>query len=184
MFVFEDFIVFRNILIREDFSVVRIVLSFYTFHFTIIPPLSGTLFELNSYQKGRRVFLKLVKFSNLLTIYFLQTEDLMTLRKLQTDLMQMQQVNSQLRREYQMLKIEFERNLIANEQTGPLNKEMRHLLARLQKHNKHLKHEAQRYKRKYKELSAELNLVSGLLHSSLLLSVGDGRVGGKLNFEC
>lgn len=83
----------------------------------------------------------------------------MTLRKLQTDLLQMQQVNSQLRREYQMLKIEFERNLVANEQTGPLNKEMRHLLVRLQKHNKHLKHEAQRYKRKYKELNAELNLV-------------------------
>lgn len=83
----------------------------------------------------------------------------MTLRKLQTDLLQMQQVNSQLRREYQMLKMEFERNLVANEQTGPLNKEMRHLLIRLQKHNKHLKHEAQRYKRKYQDLNAELNMV-------------------------
>ena len=84
----------------------------------------------------------------------------MTLRKLQADLQEMQSLNGSLKREYQILKAEFEKNLIANEQTGPLNREMRYLLVRLQKHNKHLKHEAQRYKHRYKQLNSELNAVN------------------------
>ena len=35
-----------------------------------------------------------------------------------------------IRKEYEMLRIEFEQNLAANEQTGPINKEMRNLITR------------------------------------------------------
>lgn len=74
----------------------------------------------------------------------------------------MDDVNSQLRKEYEMLKLEFEQNLVANEQTGPINREMRHLITSLQDHNIQLKSDVHRYKRKYKELSAELGRVMRL----------------------
>merc|ERR1719234_2663952 len=54
-----------------------------------------------------------------------------------------------------MLRIEFEQNLAANEQTGPINKEMRNLITSLQTHNVQLKGEVARYKRKYTEKGAE-----------------------------
>ena len=46
---------------------------------------------------------------------------------------------AQVRKEYEMLRIEFEQNLAANEQTGPINKEMRNLIQSLQTHNVQLK---------------------------------------------
>ena len=55
-----------------------------------------------------------------------------------------------------MLRIEFEQNLAANEQTGPINREMRHLITSLQNHNQQLKGEVHRYKRKYKEANSEI----------------------------
>ena len=67
---------------------------------------------------------------------------------------------AQLRKEYEMLRIEFEQNLAANEQTGPINREMRHLITSLQNHISQLKGEIARYKRKYKESSAEVTKVS------------------------
>jgi E3 ubiquitin-protein ligase BRE1 len=54
-----------------------------------------------------------------------------------------------------MLRIEFEQNLAANEQTGPINKEMRNLITSLQTHNVQLKGEVARYKRKSKETQLE-----------------------------
>merc|ERR1711936_1020369 len=50
---------------------------------------------------------------------------------------------------------EFEQNLAANEQTGPINKEMRNLITSLQTHNVQLKGEVARYKRKFREKEAE-----------------------------
>ncbi len=50
----------------------------------------------------------------------------------------------QVRKEYEMLRIEFEQNLAANEQTGPINKEMRNLISSLQTHNMQLKGEVAR----------------------------------------
>lgn len=55
-----------------------------------------------------------------------------------------------------MLRIEFEQNLAANEQTGLINKEMRNLITSLQTHNLQLKGEIARYKRKLKEANADL----------------------------
>lgn len=70
--------------------------------------------------------------------------------------MQLEDVLAQLRKEYEMLRIEFEQNLAANEQTGPINREMRHLITSLQNNTQQLKGEVHRYKRKYKEANNEI----------------------------
>ena len=57
---------------------------------------------------------------------------------------------------YEMLRIEFEQNLAANEQTGPINREMRHLITSLQNHNQQLKGENNRLKKKLKESAHEI----------------------------
>jgi hypothetical protein len=83
----------------------------------------------------------------------------MVQKKLRGEMMQLEDALSQIRKEYEMLRIEFETNLAANEQTGPINREMRHLITSLQNHNKQIKGEVNRYKRKYKETSAEIQKV-------------------------
>lgn len=70
--------------------------------------------------------------------------------------MQLEDVLAQLRKEYEMLRIEFEQNLAANEQTGPINREMRHLITSLQNNTQQLKGEVHRYKRKYKEANNDI----------------------------
>ncbi|VDO72598.1 unnamed protein product [Onchocerca flexuosa] len=62
----------------------------------------------------------------------------------------------QVRREYEMLRLEFEQNLSANEQSGPLNKEIRLMLASAKAENQQLKQEANRFKRKWKEAVSSL----------------------------
>jgi len=59
-----------------------------------------------------------------------------------------------------MSRIELEQTLAASEQTGPINREMRNLIASLQSHNHQLKSELQRYKRKFRELQTENTRVS------------------------
>ncbi|XP_025907028.1 E3 ubiquitin-protein ligase BRE1B-like [Nothoprocta perdicaria] len=59
-------------------------------------------------------------------------------------------------KEYEMLRIEFEQNLAANEQAGPINREMRHLISSLQNHNHQLKGDVQRYKRKLREVQGDI----------------------------
>ena len=91
-----------------------------------------------------------------------QSEELMAQKKLRGECIQLEDVLAQLRKEYEMLRIEFEQNLAANEQTGPINREMRHLITSLQNHNQQLKGEVHRYKRKYKEASSEIPRVRAL----------------------
>lgn len=43
--------------------------------------------------------------------------------------------------------------------SGPINREMRHLISSLQNHNHQLKGDAQRYKRKLREVQAEIGKV-------------------------
>ena len=45
--------------------------------------------------------------------------------------------------------------------TGPINREMRHLISSLQNHNHQLKGDVQRYKRKLREVQAEIAKVGG-----------------------
>ncbi|GLH01683.1 Laminin subunit alpha [Gryllus bimaculatus] len=96
------------------------------------------------------------KNAHLRHIEMMESEELMAQKKLRTEVIQLEDVLAQLRKEYEMLRIEFEQNLAANEQTGPINREMRHLITSLQNHNQQLKGEVHRYKRKYKEVNSEI----------------------------
>ncbi|XP_058803984.1 E3 ubiquitin-protein ligase Bre1 isoform X1 [Phymastichus coffea] len=96
------------------------------------------------------------KNAHLRHIEMMESEELMAQKKLRGECIQLEDVLAQLRKEYEMLRIEFEQNLAANEQTGPINREMRHLITSLQNHNQQLKGEVHRYKRKYKEVSSEV----------------------------
>ena len=89
----------------------------------------------------------------------MESAELMVQKKLRTELIQLEDSLSQTRREYEMLRIEFEQNLAANEQTGPINREMRHLITSLQNHNQQLKGEVSRYKRKLMEAQNELTRI-------------------------
>merc|ERR1712106_480062 len=91
-----------------------------------------------------------------------ESEELTSQKKLRTEVIQLEDMLAQVRKEYEMLRIEFEQNLAANEQTGPINREMRHLITSLQNHISQLKGEIHRYKRKYKEAALEANKVRTL----------------------
>lgn len=98
----------------------------------------------------------MVKNAHLRQIEQMESEELMTQKKLRTEVIQLEDMLAQVRKEYEMLRIEFEQNLAANEQTGPINKEMRNLIQSLQTHNVQLKGEVARYKRKCKEANLEI----------------------------
>ncbi|CAD7083519.1 unnamed protein product [Hermetia illucens] len=95
------------------------------------------------------------KNQHLRQIEMMESEELIAQKKVRSEMIQMEDVLGQIRKEYEMLRIEFEQNMAANEQTAPINREMRHLITSLQNHNGQLKGEVQRYKRKYKDASAE-----------------------------
>lgn len=86
----------------------------------------------------------------------MESEELLAQKKLRTEVIQLEDMLAQVKKEYEMLRIEFEQNLAANEQTGPINKEMRNLITSLQTHNVQLKGEVARYKRKYKDTSIDV----------------------------
>ncbi|XP_066938313.1 E3 ubiquitin-protein ligase Bre1 [Macrobrachium rosenbergii] len=97
------------------------------------------------------------KNAHLRQIEQMESEELTSQKKLRTEVIQLEDMQAQVRKEYEMLRIEFEQNLAANEQTGPINREMRHLITSLQNHISQLKGEIHRYKRKYKESASEVN---------------------------
>ncbi|XP_011186865.1 E3 ubiquitin-protein ligase Bre1 [Zeugodacus cucurbitae] len=95
------------------------------------------------------------KNQHLRQIEVMESEELIAQKKVRSEMIQMEDVLAQIRKEYETLRIEFEQNMAANEQTAPINREMRHLITSLQNHNLQLKGEVQRYKRKYKDASAD-----------------------------
>lgn len=95
------------------------------------------------------------KNQHLRQIEMMESEELIAQKKVRSEMIQMEDVLAQIRKEYEMLRIEFEQNMAANEQTAPINREMRHLITSLQNHNGQLKGEVQRYKRKYKDASTD-----------------------------
>lgn len=95
------------------------------------------------------------KNQHLRQIEMMESEELIAQKKVRSEMIQMEDVLAQIRKEYEMLRIEFEQNMAANEQTAPINREMRHLITSLQNHNGQLKGEVHRYKRKYKDAAAE-----------------------------
>lgn len=104
-----------------------------------------------------RIQLQSSKNQHLRQIEIMESEELIAQKKVRSEMIQMEDVLAQIRKEYEMLRIEFEQNMAANEQTAPINREMRHLITSLQNHNGQLKGEVLRYKRKYKDAAAELS---------------------------
>ncbi|XP_037720468.1 E3 ubiquitin-protein ligase Bre1 [Drosophila subpulchrella] len=95
------------------------------------------------------------KNQHLRQIELMESEELIAQKKVRSEMIQMEDVLALIRKEYEALRIEFEQNMAANEQTAPINREMRHLITSLQNHNGQLKGEVQRYKRKYKDTSTD-----------------------------
>jgi len=91
--------------------------------------------QLKTQLEEARNQLQMVKNAHMRQIEQMESEELMTQKKLRTEVIQLEDMLAQVRKEYEMLRIEFEQNLAANEQTGPINKEMRNLIQSLQTHN-------------------------------------------------
>jgi len=72
-------------------------------------------------------------------------------KKLRNDFIQLEDQLGHVRHECESLRTEYEQILTANEQTGPINREMRNLITSLKNHNEQLKGEVARYKKKLDE---------------------------------
>eukprot|EP00092_Neocalanus_flemingeri_P012793 GFUD01013785.1.p1 GENE.GFUD01013785.1~~GFUD01013785.1.p1 ORF type:complete len:986 (-),score=400.54 GFUD01013785.1:373-3291(-) len=111
--------------------------------------------QLKTQLEENRAQLQVSKNAHMRQIEQMESEELLAQKKLRTEVIQLEDMLAQVRKEYEMLRIEFEQNLAANEQTGPINKEMRNLITSLQTHNVQLKGEVARYKRKFREKEVE-----------------------------
>merc|ERR1719192_2181709 len=111
--------------------------------------------QLKTQLEENRAQLGVAKNAHMRQIEQMEAEELLAQKKLRNEAIQLEDMLAQVRKEYEMLRIEFEQNLAANEQTGPINKEMRNLITSLQTHNVQLKGEVARYKKKYTEKGAE-----------------------------
>eukprot|EP00069_Balaena_mysticetus_P002963 bmy_00740T0 len=151
-----------------------------------------------------RGLLLATKNSHLRHIEHMESDELGLQKKLRTEVIQLEDTLAQVRKEYEMLRIESHtlhkasvviffvlrvmalvlplpplRGWAPNPGTspalvsctlpGPINREMRHLISSLQNHNHQLKGDAQRYKRKLREVQAEIAKLraqaSGSTHS-------------------
>ncbi|XP_066442529.1 E3 ubiquitin-protein ligase BRE1A isoform X2 [Eleutherodactylus coqui] len=97
-------------------------------------------------------------------------------KKVRTEVIQLEDTLAQVRKEYEMLRIEFEQTLAANEQAGPINREMRHLISSLQNHNHQLKGEVLRYKRRLREIQGDINKMRSRSSSGLFLPASQSSV--------
>ncbi|XP_056327828.1 E3 ubiquitin-protein ligase BRE1A-like [Danio aesculapii] len=87
----------------------------------------------------------------------MENDEVSLQRKVRTEVIQLEDTLAQVRKEYEMLRIEFEQTLAANEQAGPINREMRHLISTLQTHNQQMKGEVVKYKIRLREAQQELS---------------------------
>ncbi|VDM42853.1 unnamed protein product [Toxocara canis] len=84
-------------------------------------------------------------------IEVMESEECLAQERMRDTVSELEEQLSQVRKEYEMLRLEFEQNLSANEQSGPVNKEIRMLLTSFKTQNEQLKQESSRFKRKWKE---------------------------------
>lgn len=96
------------------------------------------------------------KNQHLRQIEIMESEELIAQKKVRSEMIQMEDVLAQIRKEYERIRIQYEQNLAANEQTAPINREMRQLITTMSNHHNQLKGEMNRYRDKYKEATAEL----------------------------
>ncbi|KAJ0002478.1 hypothetical protein NQD34_007627 [Periophthalmus magnuspinnatus] len=148
--------------LQSQFSVL------YNESLTLKAQLDETRTRLNTTRTARLLNCLWGKF--LCEIVYLQNDEVTLQRKVRTEVFQLEDTLAQVRKEYEMLRIEFEQTLAANEQAGPINREMRHLISTLQTHNQQMKGEVVKYKLRLRESQAELSQVRTSKGSSILQS--------------
>lgn len=94
---------------------------------------------------------------HLLQIEQLETEYANGRKKVRAEVAQLEKALTESRKELELLRVEYEHNMKAHEQIGPMAKEMRHLINSLQNHNQQLKGEVQRFKRKLVEAESKVS---------------------------
>ncbi|GFS28011.1 E3 ubiquitin-protein ligase Bre1 [Elysia marginata] len=87
----------------------------------------------------------------------MEIDELEGQKQMRTEMIQVEDSLAQTRKEYDMLRIEFEQAMAANDQNLTINREMRNLIQSLQNHNQQLKMESARYKRKLREANVDIN---------------------------
>ncbi|KAK6968359.1 E3 ubiquitin-protein ligase Bre1 [Biomphalaria glabrata] len=87
----------------------------------------------------------------------MEIDELEGQKKLRTEMILVEDSLAQTRKEYDMLRIEFEQAMAANDQNLTINREMRNLIQSLQNHNQQLKMESARYKRRLREAQTEIH---------------------------
>lgn len=87
----------------------------------------------------------------------MESDDLAQQKRLGNEMVQLEEKLMEIRKENELLRIEYEQNLAANEQTGPINKEMRSLITTLQTNNKLLKSDNVRTKKRLEEAQQEID---------------------------
>ncbi|XP_040903456.1 E3 ubiquitin-protein ligase BRE1A isoform X2 [Toxotes jaculatrix] len=117
-----------------------------------------------------RARLNTTRTARLRQLEHMENDEVALQRKVRTEVFQLEDTLAQVRKEYEMLRIEFEQTLAANEQAGPINREMRHLISTLQTHNQQMKGEVVKYKMRLRETQTELNQVRASKGSAILQS--------------
>uniref|UniRef100_A0A3Q3LLS9 E3 ubiquitin protein ligase n=1 Tax=Mastacembelus armatus TaxID=205130 RepID=A0A3Q3LLS9_9TELE len=117
-----------------------------------------------------RARLNTTRTARLRQLEHMENDEVTLQRKVRTEVFQLEDTLAQVRKEYEMLRIEFEQTLAANEQAGPINREMRHLISTLQNHNQQMKGEVVKYKMKLREAQSELNQLRASKGNAILQS--------------
>ncbi|XP_029297953.1 LOW QUALITY PROTEIN: E3 ubiquitin-protein ligase BRE1A [Cottoperca gobio] len=117
-----------------------------------------------------RARLNTTRTARLRQLEHMENDEVALQRKVRTEVFQLEDTLAQVRKEYEMLRIEFEQTLAANEQAGPINREMRHLISTLQTHNQQMKGEVVKYKIRLRETQTELNQVRASKGNAILQS--------------
>jgi len=117
-------------------------------------------------------------------------EERLCSKKLQSEMGHLEDTLNQVKKEYEMLRMEFEKNAAANEQVAPVHREMRNLISQLQQNNQQIKTEAQKSRvkcanvslenAKFKKSIAELTLKAERKGGSLKREDGEPSEGAKV----
>ncbi|KPM08870.1 C3H4 ring finger protein [Sarcoptes scabiei] len=96
----------------------------------------------------------------------MEAEELTLQKRLRNECIQLEDALAQTRKEYDVLRLEFEQTLTANEQAVPINREMRSLITSLQNHTQQLKGENSRIKKKLKESNIEVGRLKQIIEQN------------------
>ncbi|XP_071267260.1 E3 ubiquitin-protein ligase BRE1A-like isoform X2 [Salvelinus alpinus] len=125
---------------------------------------------LKSQLDETRTRLNTTRTARLRQLEHMENDEVSLQRKVRTEVFQLEDTLAQVRKEYEMLRIEFEQTLAANEQAGPINREMRHLISTLQTHNQQMKGEVVKYKLRLREAQTDLSQARTTKGSAILQS--------------